>query len=158
MLNHAFRLSSLLLAFALTASVAFAEDAASPFNGKDLTGWKTKGAAGKSKWAVGTAVLDAKDAREVANAKEGSDLVQHERRGRRHFQRGEVRRLRHRDRSLCPRAATAASPVMGEYEVQVFDSFGKKPEAMGSGDMGAIYSAAKPTKNQSRSPANGTST
>ena len=41
---------------------------------------------------------------------------------------------------------------MGEDEVQVFDSFGKKPEAMGSGDMGAIYSAAKPTKNPIKKP------
>ena len=44
MLNHAFRLSSLLLAFALTAGVARAEDTkpSTPFNGKDLTGWKSR--------------------------------------------------------------------------------------------------------------------
>jgi hypothetical protein len=36
--------------------------------------------------------------------------------------------------------------------LQVLDSFGKPDERLGQGDVGAIYSAAKPTKNASKAP------
>ena len=36
---------------------AAAADVVEPFNGKDLTGWKFRGNANKSKWVVGTAKL-----------------------------------------------------------------------------------------------------
>jgi len=39
---------------------------------------------------------------------------------------------------------------MGEYEVQVLDSFGK--EKLGGGDMGAIYGAAPPRTNACKKP------
>ena len=42
--------------------------------------------------------------------------------------------------------------LMGEYEVQVADSFGKPDDKLGLGDMGAIYSAAKPSTNASGEP------
>ena len=38
--------------------------------------------------------------------------------------------------------------VMGEYEVQVLDSFGK--EKVGAGDMGGLYGAAAPRLNASK--------
>ena len=37
--------------------------------------------------------------------------------------------------------------LMGEYEVQVADSFAKPTDRLGQGDVGAIYSAAAPTRN-----------
>ena len=37
-----------------------------PFNGLDLKGWKLKGDPKKSKWVVGRAALDEKDARKLA--------------------------------------------------------------------------------------------
>ena len=40
--------------------------------------------------------------------------------------------------------------VMGEYEVQVLDSFGK--EKVGAGDMGGLYGAAAPKVNASKAP------
>ena len=39
---------------------------------------------------------------------------------------------------------------MGRYEVQVLDSHGKPDERLGQGDVGAIYSAAKPAKNAAK--------
>jgi hypothetical protein len=40
--------------------------------------------------------------------------------------------------------------VMGEYEIQVLDSYGRKK--LGGGDMGAIYGAAPPRVNACRKP------
>ncbi len=40
--------------------------------------------------------------------------------------------------------------MMGEYEVQVLDSFGK--EKVGAGDMGGLYNAAAPRVNASKAP------
>lgn len=42
------------------------------------------------------------------------------------------------------------TPVMGEYEIQVLDSYGRTESGMG--DMGAIYGAAVPSKNASKAP------
>ncbi|MDR0869879.1 MAG: DUF1080 domain-containing protein [Planctomycetaceae bacterium] len=42
--------------------------------------------------------------------------------------------------------------LMGEYEVQIADSFGKPDDKLGQGDMGAIYSAASPKINAATAP------
>ncbi|MDR1964008.1 MAG: DUF1080 domain-containing protein [Planctomycetaceae bacterium] len=42
--------------------------------------------------------------------------------------------------------------LLGEYEVQVADSFGKPDDKLGQGDMGAIYSAAAPKTNAAAEP------
>src|SRR5215831_15303422 len=52
----------------------------SPFNGKDLTGWKCKGPDAKSKWKVGKAVWD-KEAPAKLTIAEGDDLVNLEGKG-----------------------------------------------------------------------------
>ncbi|MDR2441221.1 MAG: DUF1080 domain-containing protein [Planctomycetaceae bacterium] len=42
--------------------------------------------------------------------------------------------------------------LLGEYEVQVADSFGKPDNKLSQGDMGAIYSAAAPKTNAAAEP------
>ena len=44
----------LTVAFALVQTAAAGEKAVSPFNGKDLTGWKLKGDPKRSQWQVGS--------------------------------------------------------------------------------------------------------
>jgi len=51
---------------------------------------------------------------------------------------------------MVPHGSNSGIYVMGEYEVQVLDSFGK--EKMGSGDMGAIYGGFSPPVNASKKP------
>ena len=51
---------------------------------------------------------------------------------------------------MVPQGSNSGIYVMGEYEIQVLDSFGK--QKMGSGDMGAIYNAAVPSINASKKP------
>ena len=133
----------------LTIILALAVQAMEPFNGKDLSGWKLKGPAEKSKWKVGKASLDP-----AANGKlvvaEGSELV--------NAQGGGVdiyTEAKHGDalielELMVPKGSNSGVYVMGEYEVQVLDSFGK--EKMGTGDIGALYGAAPPRVNASKPP------
>ena len=49
-----------------------------------------------------------------------------------------------------PLGSNSGIYVMGEYEIQVLDSFGK--DKMGNGDMGAVYGASPPPVNASTAP------
>ena len=42
--------------------------------------------------------------------------------------------------------------LQGEYEIQIFDSFGKADARMGSGDGGGIYSTKGPMVNANKAP------
>jgi hypothetical protein len=54
---------------------------------------------------------------------------------------------------LITKGSNSGVYLMGEYEVQIQDSFAKAPNArLGQGDMGAIYSAAAPRVNASGVP------
>jgi hypothetical protein len=138
----------------LGAAVVLALGQSQPFNGKDLSGWKFAGDAAKSKWKVGKASLDAADPKQLAVAA-GNELVNaaakhgdsvdaytEEKWGDAVFE-VEV---------MVPKGSNSGIYVMGEYELQVLDSFGKPNEKMGMGDMGALYSAAVPKVNASKAP------
>ena len=151
---------------ALAASVAFTLPLASaadpkpvePFNGKDLNGWKLKDPK-KSHWqAVGAAMMDPqkptelmlveaprarKEPLELVNAKGGgTDIYTEEKFGDCTI---EVE-------FMIPKGSNSGVYVMGEYEVQVFDSFGKPNDKLGMGDLGALYSAAAPKVNAAKKP------
>ncbi|OQA00070.1 MAG: hypothetical protein BWY71_00851 [Planctomycetes bacterium ADurb.Bin412] len=49
-----------------------------------------------------------------------------------------------------PKDSNSGVYVMGEYEIQVLDSYGR--ETMGPGDMGAIYGAAPAPVNACKKP------
>jgi len=51
---------------------------------------------------------------------------------------------------MVPQGSNSGIYVMGEYEVQVLDSFGRSE--MGAGDMGAIYGGYSPPVNASKAP------
>ena len=55
--------------------MSVADEAAKPFNGKNLDGWKQKGPATKSHLTVGTAKLNPKNAREFVVTKNGHELI-----------------------------------------------------------------------------------
>ena len=136
----------------LSASALSAAD--EPFNGKDLKDWSYK-AKGKlePKWVVGTPSL-AKDKPNalVASGKEGAmvnvvaghgqsvDIYSNQKWGSHRIEL-EV---------LVAKGANSGIYVMGEYEVQILDSYGK--EKLGGGDMGAIYGAQPPRTNACKKP------
>jgi hypothetical protein len=138
-------------ALALTAGAAWAgEKTVTPFNGKCLQGWTCK--SGKSVWTVGTAKLNpanpaelevtpASGQGELVNAKaHGVDIYSNEKWGDCTISL-EI---------LVPKGSNSGVYVMGEYEIQVLDSFGK-PQ-VGPGDMGGIYGASAPKVNASKAP------
>jgi len=152
-MKHA-RISSVTFAllFGLPALLAFAQEAdkpVSPFNGKDLTGWKTK--RGTSSWMVGSAKLDEKDPTKYVVSKEGSDLVNAKAHGvdiySEYLHGDAVITLE----VMVPKGSNSGVYVMGEYEVQVLDSYGKDNNP-GPGDMGAIYGAQPPKNPKYKKP------
>jgi len=109
------------------------------FNGKDLSEWTCKG--GDSKfWTVGSAKLDPK---ELVVSKEGDELINAKGHSvdfwtKQTFGSGTIKL-----EVMVPAGSNSGVYVMGEYEVQVLDSYGKEKNPDG-GDMGAIYAAAPP--------------
>lgn len=145
----------------LTVPSPAAGDDAKPitlFNGKDLTGWKFKGDMKRSKWVVGRSTIDEKDpkklavtplapeadggpgARELINAATGVDLYTEEK-----FGDGTIEL-----ELMVPKDSNSGIYVMGEYEVQILDSFGK--EKVGAGDLGGLYGASAPKVNAAKKP------
>ncbi len=129
-----------------------------PFNGRDLTGWKFK-AKGKIKpqWHVGVPQLDKANPKALVLASAGKasglglvnvvgghgqsiDIYSEQKWGSCKIEL-EV---------LVAQGANSGVYVMGEYEVQVLDSYGK--EKLGGGDMGAIYGAQPPRTNACKKP------
>jgi len=129
-------------------------EAVSPFNGKDIAAWTARPEGGKqSAWSVGVArVSGANPALLVAAPGEGElvnappafgaglDLYSAEKYGD----------MRLELELMVPRGSNSGIYVMGEYEIQVLDSFGR--EKMSPADIGAIYGAAPPPINASRPP------
>ncbi len=147
-------LSTLLAIIAwMPATAADKDDGAKSmvlFNGKDLTGWKVKGSPARVQWVVGKATLDEKNPAKLAvteaaggeliNAEHAGDLYTEQKFGDGTF---EVE-------LMIPRGSNSGIYIMGEYEIQVLDSFGK--EKVGAGDMGGLYSIAAPKVNACKKP------
>ncbi len=139
----------MMRAAAVAILAALLGQAQEPFNGKDLTGWKLKGAAAKSKWKVGKAALDPADPKKLA-VTEGNELVNAAGGGVDLYSEAKHGDALIEVELMVPKQSNSGVYVMGEYEVQVLDSFGK--EKMGQGDIGALYGVAAPKVNASKAP------
>ena len=53
---------------------------------------------------------------------------------------------------MIPKGSNSGVYLMGEYEVQILDSFGKPDDQLKPGDMGGIYTTAAPKKNACKKP------
>ena len=128
-----------------------------PFNGKDLTGWNVKDEK-KNHWGAMWVRFDPErptvmalnpylgtpmPARELANMKAGgTDIFTEEKFGDIHLEL----------EFMVPKESNSGIYLMGEYEVQILDSYGKPDDKLTQGDLGALYSAAAPKKNASKKP------
>lgn len=117
------------------------------FNGKDLSGWKVK--SGKTKWVVGEAEMDPSannklkvepGAGQLINPPSGQDIFTEEKFGDGVFEID----------FMVPKGSNSGVYLMGEYEVQILDSYGRKN--VGPGDLGGLYGAAAPKLNASKMP------
>lgn len=126
-----------------------------PFNGQSLDGWKPKVEGNtKSQWVVGSAKVDPANPKKLAVTPGGHELVNNT------SGHGESLDLYcsalHGDALITldvmvPQDSNSGIYVMGEYEVQVLDSFGKDANP-GPGDMGAIYGAQPPKNPKYKAP------
>ena len=121
------------------------------FDGKDrkLEQWVTKGK--KSYWMVGSAKLDEANPKNLVVSKEGNELVNAKGHGvdmySKYVHGDAIIKLE----VMVPKGSNSGIYVHGEYEIQVLDSYGREKKP-GSGDMGAIYGAAPPTKPKYKKP------
>jgi hypothetical protein len=126
-----------------------------PFSGNDLSGWKLKGPEAKSKWAVASAELDPKNPRALAvkklrlGASLAPELV-NEASGVNISTEQQFGDCTIELEFMIPQGSNSGVYVMGEYEVQILDSFGKAK--VGPGDVGGLYNTAAPRVNAARKP------
>jgi hypothetical protein len=145
----------IVLAMARPSGAAEAEaKGVAPFNGKDLTGWKVKGTPGENRWVIGKAALDPNDSTKLIVSKVDGNAA------------GELVKCQIDGVDLYTEAAwgdcvidiefmvskgsNSGVYVMGEYELQVLDSFGEKEVT--DGDVGGIFGVAAPKVNASKAP------
>jgi len=149
-----------VMMFVLSASLS-AATVKQPFTGCCLDGWKFNGKA-ESCWKAGKLDADAtkmevlplKDGEKGclinavdvdwrnAKPRKGVDIYTEEKYGD----------CTVKLELLLTKGSNSGVYLMGEYEVQVADSFGKENDKLTQGDMGAIYSATAPTINASGAP------
>lgn len=124
-----------------------------PFNGQNLDNWDVKKQKQGSKWIVAAPKMSESNARtlEVDKGNEAMvNVVSGHRQSVDIYTREKFGSALIEVELMVPKGANSGIYVMGEYEVQVLDSFGKAK--LGGGDMGAIYGAAPPRVNACKKP------
>lgn len=147
--------------FALPFALAAQDKSIEPFkNGSQVdlaNNWKFKDAT-KSAWSTFTAGMDDTDPKKLKSlsvGRTGNDLVNNvsaDRRGTDIFTTEKFGDCVIEVEFMVPKDSNSGVYVMGEYEVQILDSFGKADDKLTQGDLGAIYSAAAPKKNVAKKP------
>jgi len=124
-----------------------------PFNGKDLNNWEFKDDKSKSKWVVGIAEMSVEDPNILIAKKGEGEMINPAKRHRDSvdiYSKDKFGDCRIELELMVPKGSNSGVYVMGEYEIQVLDSFGK--EKMENSDMGAIFGAAPPPVNACKKP------
>src|SRR5262249_27844435 len=114
-----------------------------PFNGRTLDGWKFKGKAEDSEWVVGRAVLDEKNPARLSvtptnPAADGGpaafELINNKttKRSTDIYTERKFGDCTIEVEFMVPKGSNSGVYVMGEYEVQILDSYGK--QKVGAGD------------------------
>ncbi|MEA3225976.1 MAG: DUF1080 domain-containing protein [Planctomycetota bacterium] len=129
-------------------------DAVMLFNGKNLDDWQVKGGnKEKGKWEAGTAKMSSDNPKMLVNAGGSGEMINL---AAKHgdsidiFSDKKFGDCRIELQVMVPKGSNSGIYVMGEYEIQVLDSWGR--EKMSGGDMGAVYGASPPRVNASKRP------
>ena len=127
-------------------------DAQLLFNGKNLDEWQFKDNQ-KSKWAVGKAKVSPRNPKQLVAEKGRGEMINL---AAKHgasidiFSNTKFGDCRIELQVMVPQGSNSGIYVMGEYEIQVLDSWGR--QKMTGGDMGAVYGASPPRVNASKKP------
>ncbi len=129
-------------------------DAQLIFNGENLDGWTTKAGSGKAnKWTAGKAKVSASNAKMLVAEEGKGELINvspEHGASQDIYSKAKFGDCRIEVEVMVPKGSNSGVYVMGEYEVQVLDSYGKMK--MGNGDLGAIYGGFAPPVNASKAP------
>jgi len=123
------------------------------FNGKNLDGWSLKQPRDRSKWTVGAVQVDPQNPEGLIVSfalQRPGELVNLEPRSVDIFSVAKFGDCSIELEFMIPKGSNSGVYVMGEYEIQIIDSFGKKD--LGWSDLGAIYEAAAPKVNAAKAP------
>ncbi len=155
-MQNAMTSSSLVLMIVVAlgnAAIGLADDKSKtikPFNGQDLTGWLTKGGSPEETLKVGKAKLDPDNPRELIVETGGQDLVNFKGGQRDFYTMAKFGDAVIEVEFMVPQGSNSGIYLMGEYEIQIFDSYGKTK--VGAGDVGGLYGAQAPRVNAAKAP------
>ncbi len=125
------------------------DDAVVLFNGRDLSSWEAKGDKSRSKWEVGVAAMSTENPKRLVIKKGIGEMICHGS-GLDLYSEAKFGDCRIELEVMVPKGSNSGIYVMGEYEIQVLDSWDRVK--MGRGDMGAIYGAGAPLVNACKRP------
>ena len=154
-------LLSIVMLFVFSSVLSAEPTVKKPFGGCCLNGWKYNGPA-ENCWTVGTLKADA-TTMEVIPLKEGekgcminplpSDWNKtNPRKGVDIYTEETYGDCTVKLEVLITKGSNSGIYLMGEYEVQIADSFGKPDAQLSDGDMGAICWVTKPSTNACGAP------
>jgi hypothetical protein len=143
------QVAGLVAVAALAAGAAETVKIVTPFNGKDLAGWKFREAA-HNQWKVGTASVDPANAEVLLVDPKGAELV-NVRKGCDLMTEAEFGDCTVSLELMIPKGSNSGVYLMGRYEIQILDSFGKDKD-FSPGDMGGIYQTSAPVKPTYKAP------
>jgi len=140
--------------FLLSGSLAFAAEPIDLLANR-LEGWQFKGDAAKSQWRIGQALLIPGRSEELLWQPKGAvlkvfELVNTRAQGVDAYTKQEHGDCKLSLEFMVPKGSNSGVYLMGEYEVQILDSFGK--EEVGPGDLGGIYGYSAPKENAAKAP------
>ncbi len=149
-LTRVFLIPFVIALMILPLSAAEKDRAIQPFNGKDLTGWLTKGGKPEETLKVGTAKVDPNNERGLIVGPGGSDLVNPLDHAKDFYTKKKFGSAVYEVEFMVPKGSNSGVYIMGEYEIQILDSFGRKE--VGPGDVGGLYGAQAPAVNAAKAP------
>jgi hypothetical protein len=127
--------------------------------------WQLVNSKAESVWKIGTVALDPNDSRGLilsapkesdtaclVNAVPGNWIQLRPRPGVDIYTKEKFGDCTVKIELFLTKGSNSGIYLLGEYEVQIADSFGKPDDKLGQGDMGAIYSAAAPKSNAATEP------
>ena len=126
-----------------------------PFRGDNLMAFLFKGDQSKSKWQVGHAAVSSDDPKMLSVTPTDTDGVMVNLSSKKNksidcYTKAKFGDCRIELEVMVPKGSNSGIYVMGEYEIQVYDSYGV--ENVKGSDMGGIYGASPPAVNASKAP------
>ena len=124
-----------------------------PFDGKNLDGWDLKGPKDQSKWTVGIAAWEPSNERELAVSPCGDkpgELINAVAHGLDILTKEKFGDATVSLEFMVPKGSNSGVYLMGEYELQIVDGYGRSE--LTPGGLGGLYGVAAPRVNAAKKP------